>query len=219
MVTIIQDFWANLQNGVFPPLGVWNYFLFAALVAVEGPIATLLGAAAAGAGYMQADWVFVAASAGNLLADTFWYLLGYAGHSEWIVRYGGWLGVRPGHLERMEQGVREHTVKLLLAAKLTAGLMIPSLIAAGLARVPWRRWFLPIFVGEMIWTGVLFLIGFQGIQALSRVERWLQIVALGGIILVFLFILRFMRRFFREEEMGPATPELAHTVQNSKSMS
>jgi hypothetical protein len=69
--------------------------LLAFLVAVEGPIATLLGAAAASANTMRLSGVFAAAAAGNLLADTLWYALGYFGHVKVIYRFGKWIGVKP----------------------------------------------------------------------------------------------------------------------------
>ena len=47
-----------LKYGPMAHLGYWNYVLLAILVAVEGPIATLLGAVAASAGLMRPILVF-----------------------------------------------------------------------------------------------------------------------------------------------------------------
>ena len=38
---------ATIRHGGWPDLGVWSYVLLAILVATEGPITTLIGAAAA----------------------------------------------------------------------------------------------------------------------------------------------------------------------------
>ncbi len=67
LTILIQDFIQALRSGQLPQLGTWTYILLAALVAVEGPIATLLGAAAASAGLMKPGWVFIAAATGNLV--------------------------------------------------------------------------------------------------------------------------------------------------------
>ena len=64
----------------------------ALLVVVEGPFATLLGAAAASAGWMRPGLVLIAAAVGNLTADSLWYTLGYAGKLEWVLRFGRRLG-------------------------------------------------------------------------------------------------------------------------------
>jgi len=59
---LFQNFIQALRSGQLPQLGIWTYILLAALVAVEGPIATLLGAAATSAGLMKpgicrrSDW-------------------------------------------------------------------------------------------------------------------------------------------------------------------
>ena len=72
-------------------------------------------------------------------------------------------------LERLEQGMHDHASKILFIAKLTVSFMIPSLIAAGLIKVPWKRWFPALFAGEMIWTGSLMLVGYFATEAIKKV--------------------------------------------------
>ena len=97
---------------------------------------------------------------GNLTADTLWYLLGYTGNIDAALRLGHWAGFRRKHVDRLTGAMQAHGLKILFFAKLTAGFMIPALIAAGLARLPWKRWFPVLLLGEMIWTGILIVIGF-----------------------------------------------------------
>ena len=188
LLKFFEGFWHSLQSGQVPNLGIWNYVLLAVFVFIEGPIATLLGAAAASAGVMKIDLVFIAASTGNLSADSAWYLLGYTGRVEWLLRHGRWLGIRRHHLERLRRLMNRHAPKILLAAKLTSALIIPSLIAAGMARVPWRRWFPPVLAGEVIWTGSLVLIGYYATQLVGKVARDVRYLAGIGIV-VFLAVL------------------------------
>ena len=178
-----KDFWAGLQANQIPFLGIWNYVLLAFLVAVEGPIATLVGAAAASAGVMNPVLVFIAASAGNLTSDTLWYSLGYVGKTNWLVRHGRWFGLRERHVQRLEQGMHTHARKILIVAKLTLSLTIPALLAAGMARVPWRRWFPAVFAAECAWTGGLVLAGFYLTESIKRLEQGLQYVAIAGTII------------------------------------
>ena len=199
-MTWLHTIWTNFQAGQFPELGVWGYLLLALLVAVEGPIATLLGAAAASAGAMRPAFVFMAAATGNLTADTLWYTLGYAGKINWILHLGSRLGIRRRHLDRLEQGMHRHAAKILLVAKLTSGLVIPSLIAAGLARVPWRRWFPAILSAEMIWTGSLVLIGYFATEAIKKVERGVEFFGLAITTLFLLAIFWGVRRLLRKQE-------------------
>lgn len=195
---LIQSLVQALRSGQLPQLGSWTYILLAALVAVEGPLATLLGAAAASAGLMKPGWVFIAAATGNLTADSLWYTLGYIGKIDWLVKIEKRMGIKGDILARMEIEMRKHAARILFAAKLTLSLMIPALIAAGLVKAPWKRWFPAIFSGEMIWTGSLVLIGFFATEAIKRVEMGVEYAALGGTVIFVLFMLFVGRRFVRQ---------------------
>jgi membrane protein DedA with SNARE-associated domain len=195
----IQNLILVVRSGQLPQVGYWTYLALAILVAIEGPVATLLGAAAASAGLMRPWLVFLAAAVGNLSADSLWYLLGYAGKLEWAMRLARRLGVRPAVLERLEQGMHEHAARILFVAKLTVSFMIPSLIAAGLVKVRWRRWFPALFAGEMIWTGSLVLIGYYATEAIKRVEQVVEYVILGLSLVFVTFTLWLGRRLFRQQ--------------------
>jgi membrane protein DedA with SNARE-associated domain len=195
---LLQNFILTMKSGQLPHLGYWTYLLLALLVAFEGPVATLLGAAAASAGLMRPGWVFIAAAIGNLSADSLWYTLGYAGKLEWALRFGRRLGVHADILTRLEQGMQEHAARILFMAKLTISFMIPSLIVAGLVKIPWRRWFPALFTGELIWTGSLVLIGYYATEAIKRVEQGLEYALLGLSLVFVIFMLWMGRRMLRQ---------------------
>jgi membrane protein DedA with SNARE-associated domain len=194
----LHNFILAMKNGQLPYLGNWTYLVLALLVAIEGPIATLLGAAAASAGLMRPELVFIAAATGNLSADSLWYLLGYAGKIEWAMRFGRRLGLQPTVLARLEQSMHEHAGRILFIAKLTVSFMIPSLIAAGLVKIPWRRWFPALFAGETIWTGSLVLIGYFATEAFKSVELGVEHLILGLSLVFVLFMLWMGRRLLRQ---------------------
>jgi membrane protein DedA with SNARE-associated domain len=162
------------------PLGAWTYVLLALLVAVEGPIMTLAGAVASSAGYLNPYLVFLSASAGNLTADVLWYSLGYLGKREWLLHYGRWFGITESMLDRIHQDIHNHIQKILFTAKLTLGFVIPTLVAAGLYRVPCRRWFGFLFLAECLWTGTLVVVGHSFGQYVQTLERDLEWISLGG---------------------------------------
>ena len=183
--------------------GLWSYLLLAFLVAIEGPIATLLGAAAASIGLMHPGFVFVAASTGNLTSDTLWYTLGYLGKIEWIKRFGQRLRISMEKLERLEKMLCDHAPIILFFSKLTVSPMIPALIATGLIKYPWRRWFPYVFAGEMIWTGSLVLIGFFGVQAIKKVQLGIEHIILASSIIFIVVILWLGRRYLIKETIIP----------------
>lgn len=168
--------------------------MLAFLAAIEGPIVTLIGAAAASASIMSLSGVFVAATIGNLFGDTLWYALGYFGHIKFVYRVGRWLGVKPEQIDHMQAQIHRNAISILVAAKLTAGLIIPLLVAAGLLKIPWRRWFLPIFFAEIIWTGTLTLLGYHAANWISEIEHGVQIFVASGTLLAIIFIIYRIRR-------------------------
>lgn len=194
------DNWLELlSKGQLPELGPWTYLILTILVAVEGPIATLLGAAAASTGLMRPVPVFLASAAGNLIADTLWYSLGYLGKMDWVLRLGRRMKIDQRHLEKLEDNLREHAVKVIFLAKLTVSLSIPTLIAAGLIRAPWRKWFLPVFIGEMMWTTALMLVGYYAAEAIKRVEQGIEYVALFGAAAFLVAVLWWGRRITKKQ--------------------
>ena len=136
---IFHQFWTGLVNGNLPPLGPWIYILLAVLVAIEGPGTTIVAGVAASAGLLRLPWVFVAAAVGNLSADVGWYTLGYRGRFEAFMQRIGWLQKYQAPMMGLKLEMKRHAVKLLLIAKLTSSMAIPTLIAAGIAHVGWRR--------------------------------------------------------------------------------
>jgi len=197
-IELIQHFWADLQNGQVLELGYWTYVVLALLAMVQGPLATLLGAAAASAGLLRPSLVFVAAATGHLTADIVWYSVGHMGKIEWFRR---WMPAYRKHVDRLQQGMQQNATKILFLAKLSAGFTIPALIAAGLTRVAWRRWFPVVFVGEMLWTSALMLVGYYATEAIiQRVDRSMLYLVIGVSILFVIMLFWFIPRAMRQEE-------------------
>ena len=198
LMILFHDLIVTIKSGQLPQLGYWTYIILALLVAVEGPIATLLGAAAASAGLMRPMPVFIAAATGNLTADSLWYSIGYLGKTEWILHFGRRLGLRESLINHLKQNLLTHATKVLFLAKLTVSFVIPSLIAAGLLRIPWRRWFPALLLAETIWTGSLLLIGYYTTEALKRVERGVEYAVLGASIAFVIFAILAGRRLVKQ---------------------
>jgi membrane protein DedA with SNARE-associated domain len=202
---IIQDTFNLIQTS--PILGGnLKYIVLALLVAVEGPIATLVGAAAAASGVMRLNLVFISACLGNLSADSIYYSLGYTGKKEWLLRLGSRFGLSENLFDHLQVKIQQHATKFIFIAKITNGLIIPSLITAGIAKVPWKKWFPGLAAGEMLWTGSLVMIGYYTTQTIQQLQKDIHIFIIFASIVfllgIFLLLLRLIqkkgRRFFSE---------------------
>lgn len=169
-----------LRSDALQEWGVWSYPLLMVLVILEGRIVTLVAVVAASLGYMQLPLVMISAIIGGIIADGLWYLLGYKYGKEPVLRYGRWLGLRRHHLEQLEGEMQAHGPRLLFFAKAFSILVIPALVAAGMARVPFRRWFTIVLLGELLWVPALAVIGYQTTEVVRRVELGLHYLPLAG---------------------------------------
>jgi membrane protein DedA with SNARE-associated domain len=193
----IRQFINSLNAVQLAAWGVWSYFLLAFLVGLEGPIATLLGAVAASAGLLHPIFVFIAAATGNLASDTAWYSLGLLGKMDWVLRFGKRLKINPENIRHLEAQLREHAPVILFVSKLTVSPMIPALIATGLIKYPWRRWFPFVLAGEVIWTGSLVTIGYFGFTAIQKVQLGIEHAILISSLIFIILLLYLGRRFLK----------------------
>ncbi len=185
-VSNLSDFPLADMSTFLPPihqLDLWAYLALSAIVMVEGPAATIIGAIAASMGYMHPLMVFVFAAVGNLTGDACWYLLGYLGKIEWLRRWSKRLGLNDDILLELEQTLHKNVLKIIFIAKLTMGFMIPILIATGLARIPLKRWFGVLVSAECLWTGSLVLLGFYFGKYIQTMRVGLQVLAVVGFII------------------------------------
>lgn len=192
-----------LKSGHLPHWGSWTYFLLILLVILEGPSATLLGAAAASAGLMKPPLVFLSATIGNLTADSLWYSVGYLGKIDWLLRFQRF-GLRQHLIERLKRSMMKHATQILLIAKFTLSFMIPTLITAGLLKIPWRRWFPVLIIADTVWTGLLVSIGYYSIESIKSVQKSVEYVLLfiSAVLLTTLILVG--RRLIRQwNQMDP----------------
>lgn len=192
-----HEIWSAIQSGQLPDLGFWSYIILMILVFVEGPAATLVAATMAANGILRADLVFLLSMIANLLADVFWYVVGYFGGSRRILLRIGFIRRRWFTIRRLQRDLRDQASRIYLLTKLSMGLLtIPLLIASGMARVPWYRLAMVSLVVEPLWNGLLVLAGLRLGEYVAQLEHGLQTLALVGTIVVFLVLLMVYRRIF-----------------------
>ncbi|MGD2079109.1 MAG: VTT domain-containing protein [Chloroflexota bacterium] len=196
---LLQQIWSDFQQGQLPELGPWNYVILSVLMIWQGPIASLFGGAAASAGLLKPGLVFLVGVIGNLTADIVWYSLGRKGNVERLFE-GGRLGMHRGRFYRLRDGMRSHATKILLMAKLSFGLAVPTLVAAGLSKLSWKKWFPIVFIGETIFTGTLVIIGYFATEAIKQVEQGIHLFLLLMTGLIIVLAIWFIPKLLRSDD-------------------
>ena len=194
LVGTLQDLWHTVHTNGFESLGPVSYVLIAILVATEGPITTLIGSAGAAAGYLDIRFVFLATAIGNIAGDTLWYSLGYISKTDRLHKVTARVGIHQHHIEQMQDEMNSHAIKAILVSKVTFGLIIPTLVAAGFARVPLRKWLPAVLFAETLWTILLVALGYHAAGAIAQVENGFRIIGLIAVVSAVSFILFYVKR-------------------------
>jgi membrane protein DedA with SNARE-associated domain len=197
-----QDFLTALQSGQTPAGLAGIYLAILLLTMVEGPVSILVAAGASSAGFLHPLPVFTAVTLGNLISDGLWYLLGYHGKIDWLLRRRRWFGVEAEKLELFKHIVQRQAVRLLLYAKITNGLIIPVLIATGMARVSMRRWLPVILVTNLLTSLVLVAAGYYAASSLLRIQEGLRYAIIPLTLLFLLAATIYMRRMLSRKDVS-----------------
>jgi len=139
-----------------------KYVLIFVSTFFEGPIITM------GVGFLYhlgrvAFWpAYLAVVAGDFAADLVWYWVGYFAARRLIWRFGHWIGVTPASIEKVEVLFKKHDTKVLTVSKLTFGFGTgtATLLAAGMMRIPFKRYIMVNLIAGFVWSLFLFVLGY-----------------------------------------------------------
>ena len=183
-------FWTALEHGHVLPVGNWNYVILFFFVIIQGPLVKLLSGAIVSTTYLNLYGVMVVAILASLSADLWWYSLGSKGKLETYFHKKN--TKRKKMIEALENVMQTHYFKVLLLGKLSLGMAIPTVIAAGVSHIPWRKWFPVVFMGEIIYTIMLVLVGFYASESITHTNqtiRYIGIAITAILIIILIFYL------------------------------
>lgn len=172
------------------PIVAWlltyRYAIALPLAFVEGPIVMLLSGILIRSGFFDFWPIYFLLMAGDLIGDATWYWIGRRGGRTFIEKYGRFVSVTNERIERVEKFFQSHHTSILFISKITMGFgfAVATLMAAGAARVSFRKYMLINFLGGFIWTGFLIGIGFflgNLYVTIDKGLRWMFILAVIAI--------------------------------------
>lgn len=183
VIDFIQEIVKGFQAGHMPDLGTWNYVFVAGFIMLQGRVSALLGGAVAAASTMNLGLIVIVALAARIIVDVFWYRVGATG---FIDRIGRRFGPYERVADRVQEGIHAQPVRYVVMAKLTNGLSVPAVIAAGNAGLPLRRWLPFSFAVEILYTVPLLFAGYFATDALAQIEGGLSYVLAAVGLFIFL---------------------------------
>ena len=150
------------------------------------PAAALVAGVLAHLGYLTFWIAYVCIISTTITADAAWYYLGYHYGERFVKTFGTHIGVTDTHITDAKKLFHSQHDKILFISKITNGLgfAIVILFTAGMSRVPFIRYILFNICGELVWTGMLMLVGYFFSQWYVAVDN-----ALGRMSIIALFVL------------------------------
>lgn len=192
----------NLASPFVNWLLMYRYPIAYPLAIVEGPILMMVSGFLVHLGFFDFWPIYFILMAGDLTGDIFWYKLGEHGARSLIDKYGRFLNLTEENVERAERFFHDHQGKILFISKITMGFgfALATLVAAGAARIPFKKYMTINFLGQFIWTGFLMGIGYffgQLYVVVDKSLRWAVIIAAIVIVGVVAFgFSKYMRKRF-----------------------
>jgi len=174
-------------------VSTYGYIVLFPIMVLEGPIITVIGGFLSSVGIFNVYIVFLIVVLGDLTGDTIFYSIGRFGRLSVIDRWGHLFGMDRKSVEALEKHFHNHAGKTLLIGKLTHAVVSVVLIAAGAAKVPYKKYLWYNLLATLPKSLIFLLIGFYFGASLVRINH---ILDLTTVILFILFVASFLGYLF-----------------------
>lgn len=170
-------------------LNYYKYFLVLILAIVEGPVVMTFSGLLWRLNYFDFLQLYLVLMAGDLIADAIWYGVGYFWGHKFIQRYGKYFGLSEEKVTKFKNLFDNHKTKILFISKITMGfgLALLVLISAGLSRISFKKYLSINFLGQIIWTFLLLVLGYFFGSIYLIIDKSLRIGFLVGLFLFIIF--------------------------------
>jgi membrane-associated protein len=169
-------------------LTAYKYLFLFPVVVVEGPIITVIAGFLSSLGIFNIFIAYGVVVVGDIAGDIAYYELGYYGRQRFVTRWGRFLGITLERLEQLEKHFEKHSGKTLLIGKLSQGIGGAVLLAAGMAKVPFRKLVLYDFIPTLPKSIILLLIGYYAGESYVKISSYFDYAAIGTIVASVIFI-------------------------------
>jgi membrane-associated protein len=144
----------------FQFLSHFGYLIMLPLMVIEGPIVTIISSMLAKFGAFNVFAVFFLSVLGDMIGDVILYYLGYSLGNSFVKKIGKYLGITEKLVLRMEKYFKKHGGKTIFTVKSTTGLCWATFAAAGIVRMDFKKFLKYSFLGGLVWSGLLVLMGY-----------------------------------------------------------
>ena len=177
----------------------YRYALIFPIAFVEGPIISIICGWLVAVGVLNLFVVYVLLIVANLTGDVLYYFLGYWGGPPLIRRFGKWLKIDLGQVEKMKNYFDQHGGKIIVTGKVTPHFAAAAMLAgAGLARYRFALFLYYCVVTELIKCIILLAIGYYLGYAYKQITVYLDYVgasiSIATVVLIVMVVYHLRRK-------------------------
>lgn len=176
---------------------IWGYPLMFVLMIIEGPFATMIAAFLSSQGYFNVGIVFILSVMGDIAGDVGLYHIGYFGGPHIIEKTRKFLKISNSVVEKLRDKFHQNSGRLIFYVKSTTGLAYITFTLAGALRMKLAKFLKFSFLGGLVWSSLLVLIGYFFGYAAEQVSQYIKyagVVIFAGAILA-LIIITFYKKY------------------------
>jgi membrane-associated protein len=181
-------------SSLVPWLLRYKYFVIFPIAVIEGPIITIICGFLASLGFLNLLAAYVLIVTGDLTGDTLYYLIGKFGREKFLKKFGHFIGLTLERVEKLEKHFEAHPKKTFAFGKIMHGPGTTVLVAAGLAKVPYRTFLLGNILPTMAKSLLLILAGYYFGSAYLKFNSYLNYAALSFTVLAGVLLLIYFYR-------------------------
>ncbi len=196
---------------LFQPSGYLGIFIFLVLTGCGLPIpeevAIVIAGVLSAEGILRVEWALATCLAGALVGDSLLYAIGYRWGASLLTLHPVLASLlHADRAKQVELAIERHSFKVMLLSRFMIGVRAPVYLAAGVVRMPYRRFFLTDLLGATLVVGLVFGISYAfGADVIYWIRRaeWtvtlviLLAVAIVGGLLYYRNHQQIMRMIFR----------------------
>lgn len=145
-------------------------------------------------GKLDAPYVVLAGSFGNLVGSWIAYFVGVRAGRAFVIKYGKYVLLRKSHLELTESYFRKYGDRSTFVSRLLPAVRTYISLPAGVAKMNVKKFSVYTFGGSLIWNSALTYIGIKLGEQWTNIRHYSNyfdiIVVAGVIIAIILYIKR-----------------------------
>jgi len=184
---------------IIPWLEYYKYFVIFPLAFFEGPIITIIVGFLSSLGYINIFFAYLTIVAGDLASDVMYFWFGNKGGSKFIAKWGRYFGITQQYAESLEKYFDKYAGKVLFLGKISHGIGTAFLVAAGLAKMPFIKFFFYNSLATLLKSLVLILIGYYFGYAFATINSYLQKIAVLSVNVGVTFFIAYLLYYHKKE--------------------